>query len=141
MKALIDTCVIIDLLQKREPFFEDSHLVMLAAANQRFEGAISANSATDIYYLMHRFLHDNSKARAALGTLFKLLTVLDTTGIDCKMALLSPVADYEDALMVQTAKSSGADCIITRNERDFVNDAVPVYTPAEFLKLLESSER
>lgn len=66
MKVLIDTCVVIDLLQKREPFFDDAHMTFLAAANHQFEGAISAKSVTDIYYLMHRFLHDDSKSRKAL---------------------------------------------------------------------------
>ena len=49
MKALVDTCVIIDLLQKREPFFKEAHLTFLAAAGNQFDGAISAKSITDIY--------------------------------------------------------------------------------------------
>ena len=141
MKALIDTCVIIDLLQKREPFFDDAYLVFLSAANNRFEGAISAKSVTDIYYLMHRFFHDDTKSRTALDTLFKLLNVLDTTGLDCRKALLSPVSDYEDALMIETAKSFGMDCIITRNERDYSKSPLPVYAPAVFLKTLEMEEK
>ena len=115
MKVLLDTCVIIDVLQKREPFFKDSHLVFLAAANCRFEGAITASSVTDIYYLMHRYLHDDPKSRQAIATLFKLFSVLDTTELDCRKALLSPVSDFEDALMVETACRSGCDCIVTRN--------------------------
>ena len=140
MKALIDTCVIIDLLQKREPFFEDAHAVFIAAATGRFEGAMTASAETDIYYLMHRYFHDDGKTRAALDKLFKLLSVADTTGLDCKMALLSPVADYEDALMAETAKSWGADCMITRNERDYSHAAVSVYTPSEFMQVLNNGE-
>ena len=140
MRALIDTCIIIDLLQKREPFFDDAHLTFLSAANNRFEGAITAKSVTDIYYLMHRFFHDDVPTRKALDTLFKLFTVLDTTGLDCKKALLSPVSDYEDALMIETAVNSGMDAIITRNIKDYSKSPIPVYAPANFLATLEVPE-
>ena len=36
MRALIDTCVIIDALQNREPFAEDAQKIFLAVANKRF---------------------------------------------------------------------------------------------------------
>ena len=54
MKALIDTCVVIDFLQKREPFASTSKEIFFAAATDQFSGYITAKSATDIYYLMHR---------------------------------------------------------------------------------------
>lgn len=141
MKALLDTCIVIDLLQKREPFFEDAHQTFLAAANQEYEGAISANSVTDIYYLMHRFLHDNEKSRKALETLFKLVQVLDTTELDCRKALVSPVSDYEDALMAETAVRNHMDCIVTRNTKDYSKAAVPVLTPTQFLKRIKESSK
>ena len=139
MRALLDTCIVIDLLQKREPFFDDAHQIFLAVANQKYEGAISANSVTDIYYLMHHFLHSDIKTRKALDTLFKLFRVLDTTELDCKKALLSPVSDYEDALMVETALSNKVDCIITRNTKDYVKAEVSILSPKEFIKKLEKS--
>ena len=102
MKALIDTCIIIDLLQKREPFFQSAYLVLLAVANRRIDGVITAKSVADIYYLMHKYLHYDTKTRQALETIFKLFAVADTSGTDCQKALLSPVSDYEDALLTET---------------------------------------
>ncbi|MCR5042132.1 MAG: PIN domain-containing protein [Clostridia bacterium] len=136
MTALIDTCVIIDLLQKREPFFEDAHALFIAAANNQYEGCISAKSVTDVYYLMHRFLHDDYKTRKALDTLFKLFSILDTTELDCRKALLSPVRDYEDALMAETAYRSNVDCIITRNIKDYSKARISVVAPHDFLDTL-----
>lgn len=136
MKVLIDTCVIIDLLQKRDPFFDDAHMIFLAVANNQFEGTISAKSVTDIYYLMHRFLHDDSKTRKALETLFKLVKILDTTELDCKKALLSPISDYEDGLMIETAERTGMDAIITRNIKDYTKSKVQIFSPNDFLKML-----
>lgn len=141
MKILIDTCVIIDLLQKREPFFESAHKIFLSAANERFEAAITAKSAADIYYLTHRVLHDKEKTRSVIGSLFKLFTVLDTTAFDCKNALLSETPDYEDALMIETAVRSGYDGIVTRNLKDYAKASVRVFAPEEFLSELENAER
>ena len=137
---LIDTCIIIDLLQKREPFFQSAYLVFLSVANRRIDGVITAKSVADIYYLMHKYLHDDTKTRQALETIFKLFTVADTAGTDCKKALLSPISDYEDALMTETALREGADCIVTRNVKDFSKSAVSVYSPDDFLALLKRSE-
>ncbi len=138
MRAFIDTCVVIDALQSREPFAKDAQGVFLAAANNLFLGYISAKSVTDVYYLMHRHTHDDKASRDILNKLFALFDVLDTAGIDCRKAVLSPVSDFEDAVMVETALRSEVDCIVTRNLRDFTKSPVPVYEPKAFLKLLET---
>ena len=138
MRAFIDTCVVIDALQSREPFAKDAQDIFLAAANNLFLGYISAKAVTDIYYLMHRHTHDDKASRDILNKLFALFDVLDTAGIDCRKAVLSPVSDFEDAVMVETALRSEVDCIVTRNLRDFTKSPVPVYEPKAFLKLLET---
>lgn len=138
MRAFIDTCVVIDALQSREPFAKDAQDIFLAAANNLFLGYISAKAVTDIYYLMHRHTHDDKASRDILNKLFALFDVLDTAGIDCRKAVLSPVSDFEDAVMVETALRSEVDCIVTRNPRDFTKSPVPVYEPKAFLKLLET---
>ena len=38
MNVLIDTCVIIDVLQKREPFWEDAKDIFMAVANRKIRG-------------------------------------------------------------------------------------------------------
>lgn len=138
MRAFIDTCVVIDALQSREPFAKDAQDIFLAAANNLYLGYISAKSVTDVYYLMHRHTHDDKASRDILNKLFALFDVLDTAGIDCRKAVLSPVSDFEDAVMVETALRSEVDCIVTRNLRDFTKSPVPVYEPKAFLKLLET---
>ena len=138
MRAFIDTCVVIDALQSRESFAKDAQDIFLAAANNLYLGYISAKAVTDIYYLMHRHTHDDKASRDILNKLFALFDVLDTAGIDCRKAVLSPVSDFENAVMVETALRSEVDCIVTRNLRDFTKSPVPVYEPKAFLKLLET---
>lgn len=140
MKVLIDTCVIVDSLQNRKPFSEFSNQILLSAANEQFIGYITAKSVADIYYLMHKCTHSDEISRKILNNIFKIFEVLDTSGIDCKLALLSSVKDYEDAIMCETALRNKIDCIVTRNFKDFTNANINIYKPDEFLKFLSSSE-
>ena len=135
MTVLIDTCIVIDLLQKREPFWEDAQAIFLLAANHKIEGCISAKAILDIYYITHKATHNNNTAKSAIKNLTELFTILSTSGADCKKALLSNTADYEDAVMIETAISNHLDCIITRNIKDYSNSGIPVYTPGDFRKI------
>lgn len=138
MRALLDTCVIIDALQSREPFCKNAQTIFLAAANNQFIGCITAKSVADIYYLMHRHTHNDKAARTVLSKLFTIFDVLDTAGMDCRHAIPSAISDYEDAVTAETAVRTESDCIVTRNERDFQKSDVPIYTSEEFLKKLET---
>ena len=136
MNVLVDTCIVIDYLQMRAPFYDNARDLVMAVAGNQINGYITAKSVTDIYYLMHRYFHDDIRTRNALSSLFKLFQVLDTTALDCQLAILSPISDYEDAVMVETAARNGIDCIVSRNIHDYRNSSVPVYLPQDFLQLL-----
>lgn len=137
MRALIDTCIVIDALQAREPFAEDAQQVFLAVANKRVVGFLTAKSAADIYYITHRHTHNDRDTRKVLSTLFNLFELLDTAGMDCRRAISSELTDYEDAMMSETALRCGVDCIVTRNLRDYEKSPVQVYSPSAFLALIE----
>lgn len=138
MRALIDTCVIIDALQSRVPFAEAAQKIFIYSANKQFEGYITAKSVTDIYYLTHRLIHSDVETRKILSKLFTLFHLLDTTSLDCRKAISSEVGDYEDAIMVETSMRSGMDCIVTRNVKDFTKSSLMVYEPSAFLSILEA---
>ena len=138
MRVLIDTCVIIDVLQSRVPFAEPAQKIFIYSANQQFEGYITAKSVTDIYYLTHRLTHSDAETRKILSKLFTLFYVLDTASLDCRKAISSEISDYEDAIMVETAIRSGMDCIVSRNVKDYAKSSIPVYEPSSFLSILEA---
>ena len=140
MNVLIDTCVVIDALQSRKPFDQDVEAVFLAVANRRCVGFLTANSVTDIYYLMHKTLHSVEETKKVLGVLFSLFELLDTCGIDCRKALASSISDFEDAVMIEAAARAEIDCIVTRNVKDYVGAPMPVCSPAEFVERLYIDE-
>lgn len=124
--ALFDTCIVLDVLQKREPFFDDAHKLFLAVANRRIKGCLTAKSILDIYYLFHRQCHSVDETRKSISALLNLFEILDTSAIDCRKALLSGITDYEDAVMTETAIRERVDCVVTRNLRDYRNSSVTI---------------
>lgn len=132
MRALIDTCIIIDVLQGRQPYAADAQNIFLSAANRQFDGFLTANCITDIYYLTRKKTHSDKETRQILNKLLCLFDLLDTTAMDCRNALLSDIQDFEDAVMVESAVRCSLNCIVTRNVKDYEKSALPIYTPAEF---------
>ncbi len=91
--------------------------------------------------LTHRQTHSDKATRDVLTKLCALFGLLDTTALDIRKAISAEISDFEDAVMVETAVRSGADCIVTRNTKDYSKAPIPVYAPAEFIELLtETSE-
>ena len=118
MRAVIDTCVIVDALQSREPFCKDAQSIFLLCANRQFEGFLTAKAITDIYYLTHRQTHSDKATRDVLTKLCALFGLLDTTALDIRKAISAEISDFEDS-----------------------KAPIPVYAPAEFIELLtETSE-
>ena len=136
MKVLIDTNVFIDFLQDRQPFANESREVIFQALN--YEGYVAASNITDIYYLQYRQAHNKKKTKKDISDLLNIFEIIDTTGVDCRNALRSNMDDFEDAVLVESAKRNDIYCIVTRNVKDFKNSNVTVYTPAEFLELLRT---
>lgn len=139
MKALIDTNVIVDALQSRKDFAKEAEFVLLQA--YEYEGYLVATSVTDIYYIQHKYYHSREKAKNNLEKILGIYNIVDVTEADCQNALRSGIPDYEDAVLVESAKRSEMECIVTRNGKDFEGSGIKVYSPAEFLKILRAESQ
>jgi len=133
MKVLVDTNVIIDILEHREPFFEDSYKVIQLGLQDKIEAFMSASAVTDVYYIINRSIHDAHKAKEKTIALTTLINICDTTAKDISIGLALPISDFEDAVIAAIAKREKADYIITRNEADFSDAPVPAVSPSRFL--------
>lgn len=141
MTAVIDTCVIIDVLQDRKPFSESAMEILLAVSNRELSGVLTAKAITDIFYILQRSLHDADAVKQQISKLFILFDIEDTKGLDCRLALDSDMADFEDSVMSQTAKRINADFIVTRNLKDYKHSLVPAVSPEEFLSILKEQKQ
>ncbi|MDR1186703.1 MAG: PIN domain-containing protein [Bifidobacteriaceae bacterium] len=133
MKALLDSNVIIDVMERREVLFDDSYAVVRLAAEGGLEALVPASSISDIYYIIRRAGQDAVTARDAIAALAQLVAICDTSASDVATALTYDMDDLEDAIVAAAAKREKADFIITRDERDFVGSPVPSISPADFL--------
>jgi predicted nucleic acid-binding protein len=133
MTILIDTNVILDILEKREPFFQDSFAVFQQAVVSRHKTLFSASSVKDVFYLVERHTGSVETAKAAVTQLLALVHICDTTADDITTARTFPMTDFEDAILAATGMRENADCIITRNTKDFTGSPIKVITPADFI--------
>ena len=132
---MIDTNVVMDVLLKREPFFQASYDVMKKSALEQIEAYVSATAATEIFYLLRRALKDNQAAKGSLEKLTHLVGFVDTLAEDVYAAMASNMTDFEDALVSAMAERNRMDCIVTRNVKDFKDSSVKALTPEAFLVL------
>ena len=140
MKILIDTNVVIDALTSREPFNKSAEKLFIMSANNIVDMYITASSATDIYYLVRKHLHNAETARQVMSKLYSLVGILEVKEEDCVDALVSPITDYEDAVVEQVARRSGVECIVTRNQKDYELGLAKVFLPDDFIQFMEQTE-
>lgn len=132
MKLLIDGNVILDVLQKRDPHYEDSSKVWKLCETEQAEGFISALTFANLVYVMRKEL-DPEKIEDVLKKLSLIFRFTELSVADMNNAAGLRWDDFEDALQSSTAERLHADYIITRNVRDFRKSKIVAFTPSEFL--------
>ena len=135
MRALIDGSIILDVLQGREPYLDASSKIWKLCETERVEGFVSALTFADLVYVMRKEL-DPDGVQEVLKKLTLIFHFTDLEITDLTEAAGMKRNDYEDAVQASTAMRIHADCIITRNIKDYLKSAIPAYTPAEFLQRL-----
>lgn len=137
MKVLIDTNVIIDALTSREPWNESAEKIFIMAANHIIDMYITASSATDIYYLVRKYLHSTEQAKQIMKKLYSFVGILTVSEAECIDALASAISDYEDAVVERVSAKADIDYIITRNVKDYLQGMVKTILPNDFILLME----
>jgi hypothetical protein len=134
-KVLFHLNVILDVLQRREPFYDMSARSLAAAETGLLEGWVAAHSLTTLFYLLARY-QSAEQARVALTDLLSFLSVaaIDQTVIE--QALNLPYPDFENAVQMMAAVRSGVQYLITRDVRDYGMGPLPVLQPAELMALV-----
>ena len=131
---LFDLNIIIDYLEDRKGCEKAGELFAKCFRGE-MKGYVCAHEITTLAY----YLGKNSKNRTEnMKIISKILQVYDVINIDKEIldkAVLSNITDFEDAVIVESAKANNIDCIITRNIKDFKYSTVPAMLPEEYLVL------
>ena len=133
--VFIDINVILDVLQKREPFYEASAHVLAGVEAGKFEGFIAAHSITTLFYLIQKD-QSSALAHASITSLLQILKIAPVTQSTINRALNLEYNDFEDAVQMISALECKADYIITRNIADYTPPLLPVIQPVDFLGIL-----
>jgi len=136
-QLLIDTNIVIDLLSRRVPFYDEASTLFSLADRKLVELAVSSLTiANTSYVLLQQMTPDKAKS-----TLRKLRLIVNILPLDDKVVGLAlndeTFSDFEDGLQYFTATEYDQDLIITRNLKDFKNSKIPVMTAKQFLETVE----
>lgn len=137
MVILIDTNVVLDVLQGRKPFLQESSEVIRLYGERSVKGYIAPHSVSNIFFIMRKNCSIGQR-RLLLKGLLKIVRVGGIKHESIVAALeREEFSDFEDCLQDECAKGIKADYIITRNIKDFKQSNVPAITPEQFLEIIE----
>ncbi|WP_375509491.1 type II toxin-antitoxin system VapC family toxin [uncultured Nostoc sp.] len=137
MRVLIDTNVVLDFLQEREPFVEDAARLFQRIDAGEVQGFIAATTITNIYYILRR----TAGVKVAQDAIIQVLTDLHICPVErtiLEQAIALNFRDFEDAVQYACGIAHGVDAVITRDVSGFVNALIPVMSPKELDKILAS---
>jgi len=130
--VLFDLNVILDVLQKREPFYDASAQLLAFAERGRINGYVAAHNMTTLYYLLEKD-KSSGEARAVITTLLQFLQIAPVDQATIEQALGLDYQDFEDAVTMIAAVLCKAEMLLTRNDKDFSPALIPVIKPVDFL--------
>ena len=135
-KIFIDTNIVIDLLSRREPFFNEAANLFSLADKKNILLTVSSLTIANTSYTLLR----QKTANEAKAVLRKLRLIINILPLDDKIIGLAlnddTFSDFEDGLQYFTAIENDQDIIITRNLKDFKNSKLPVMTARQFIETL-----
>lgn len=130
----LDTNIVMDLLERREPFCNDAVRLFTMAYNRQVKLIVSPMTYATASYLLRK--HGSNGVRKLLANFRRLSRVATTNERTVDDSIASQFANFEDAMQYYTALKAKSDVIITRNGKDFINSKIPVMTASEFLASL-----
>ncbi len=135
-KLFVDTNIVIDLLSRREPFYEEATVLFSLADKKQIELSVSALTIANTSYVLLKQMN-STKTKSILR---KLLMIVKVLALDDKIIGLAlndeTFHDFEDGLQYFTALENAQDLILTRNLRDFKNSKLPIMTAKQFIETI-----
>ena len=136
MRLLVDTNVFVDLFARREGF-EYVKLFFKYCYKKYNQTYVTSISLRDAEYILHHIFHDKDLSRKAQHNIYEMCSKVLSVSDDSSIISLDyeDSNDYEDCLLIQTAKENLLDAIVTNNIKDFKNAGIPVFTPKQLCEI------
>ncbi|OOG70522.1 PIN domain-containing protein [Algoriphagus sp. A40] len=133
VKIFLDTNVVIDLLGKRQPFFEDAKKFLILAQNGLARLFIAECSLGNLFYLAFE-VYKIPQLEFSMHEFISICEIASSGKKVISQSLNSEFKDKEDGLQYYTALDNKMDFLITRDKKDFKYGygKMPVLSPVEF---------
>ena len=132
-QILVDTNIVLDLLARRMPHYEDAAALFSLADKKRIKLSLSSLSVANIHYVLAKST-SGQDARKILRNLKILVKVLSLDDKIIDLALNADFKDFEDAIQYFTAVENNQELIISRNLSGYRESKLAVLTAREFIK-------
>ncbi|GAB6393519.1 MAG: twitching motility protein PilT [Treponematales bacterium] len=129
---LIDLNIILDYLFNRKGH-EQAGEIIAACVLGKAKGCICAHEITTLSYFLSKSVKDKNEIIKTISSLMMSFDIIEVNKSILEKALISDITDYEDAVVVESARVRNVDYIITRNMADFKHSPVKPLTPEEYL--------
>ena len=133
-RVFVDANIVIDLLCERYPWFPKVLCIFSMGDLGQIELFCSSLSLGTASYIMETRKLSTQDIFDSIALLCKMCT---PTTVDESVVKSAVFSDFEDALQYCSAQTVEADCIVTRNKKDFSASEIPVYELDEFLEMME----
>lgn len=131
-KVFVDSDVILDLLCKREPFYNAAAALFTLGDNKKLALVTTSLVFANVFYILRKIL-GMDKAKELLRKLRILINIVPVGEKAVDLALNSGFSDFEDGLQYYTARENKIGTILTRNIKDYIEKDIIVQTPQEFI--------
>lgn len=137
VKVFIDSDIILDVLSRREPFYDSAAILFSLIEKGKIKGYTSPIVFSNVHYVLRKRVsrQDTIESLRYLKGLIQILP-LDKKAIES--ALDSQFNDFEDAIQYFCAEQNGIKYIITRNKADYEKGGINILTANEFLSMLQT---
>ena len=137
MKLFFDTNIVLDIVQRRQPFNNSAELLFEHARDNDIEIIVSALSMANINYILEKKAVKITP-RFTLEIIYRSFKCGDLNCNIIEKALKdSSFIDFEDCLQHYIALDNKCKFIITRDGKGFKNSQIPVFTASGYLKTIK----
>ena len=131
-KLFIDSDIILDVLAKRDEFYEAAAAIFDSGFEGKLDLYTTAVVLANVFYVLRKKC-GTEKSKELLKKLRRIIKILPTDEKTVDDALNSQFGDFEDGLQYFTARRNKIPVLITRNTGDYKVKDLIIQTAAEFL--------
>jgi predicted nucleic acid-binding protein len=131
--VFIDSDIILDLLCKRDPYYEYAAEVFTLGDYKIIELVTTPVVFANVFYILRKIL-GIEKAKEYLRKLRIMVGVISINDKVIDLALNSSFSDFEDGLQYFSSRENGIEILLTRNTKDYKEKDIIIQTPEEYIK-------